>query len=929
MHRVTEFAPNLTIGGSASRRGHVALALADTGAPYDDALADWEHVVVYYAAIRSEGSGRVRRPARPAVAARHLLAHRRRPEPPGPRPRPPRRGAARRRGHRAVPVGRRRHGRPPRSTSWAPGGTRSPAARTNLMTVHLTSTVRMGEDRAPHRRRQLRPGVGLPRTCGSTTRRCCPTPRASTRRRRSWPSPPATPTSSWPRHDPPPARGAGPAAARRPASPLQPRQVPVTDTVPSDVPMPDARRRPPSSPARPAGWARTWCGPSSAQRERVRCLVPVDDDAAPLALAVAGRRGRGRRRPRPRHRRPALRRRRRRRRGRSTPPRSSTRPRSTREFFDVNVGGTQLVLDRARRAGAAGSCTCRRTRRSAPTRRPTTGSPRTRPTTRTSGYGQSKHEAEQLVQQAHDRGDLPTVIVRPPWFYGPYQPRAADPVLPHRPPGPLPAGRRRHPAPLDGLHRQPGARPAPGRGGRQGARATPTGSPTPSPTSCARSWPPCAGARGRGPADVGARHAPRCPRAAARLAERVDALLQGRGPLPAGGPRARRAQGHDRLRHLAGPRRARLRADASRCTRACAPASAGASTTGSSSDEPAPSSSPAAAATSGRSSSTARWPGATGSASSTSTRRPTERGSTYVAGDVRDLRRRCARPATASTWCSTTSPRCRWPRTASCSGRSTSPAPPTCCSPPATRASPRSCTRRRAPSSASPSPTRSPRTRPGRPLEAYGRAKLEAEHAVPRRGRRRARRDDRPAPHDPRPRPARASWPSCSSSWPRAPPSSCSAAATTATSSCTPTTWPTPCLRAADREKPTTYNIGATEFGTMRETLQALVDHAGTGSRVRSLPAGAGPPRHAGPRHGRAGAVRAVPLAALRRVAVVRHHPGPAPSSAGSRSTPTRRWSIESYEWFLAHRGSLDGEHRSHHQSPVRLGLLKVLKRLP
>ena len=38
------------------------------------------------------------------------------------------------------------------------------------------------------------------------------------------------------------------------------------------------------------------------------------------------------------------------------------------------------------------------------------------------GYGRSKYEAEQLVQQAHDRGDLATVIVRAPWFYGPYQP---------------------------------------------------------------------------------------------------------------------------------------------------------------------------------------------------------------------------------------------------------------------------------------------------------------------------------------------------------------------------------------------------------------------------------------------------------------------------------------------------------------------------
>ncbi|HEY7438319.1 MAG TPA: GMC family oxidoreductase [Acidimicrobiia bacterium] len=59
VHRVTEFSPYLTIGGSASRRGHVALALADSSADYQDALEHWTDVVVYYAAIRSEGSGRV------------------------------------------------------------------------------------------------------------------------------------------------------------------------------------------------------------------------------------------------------------------------------------------------------------------------------------------------------------------------------------------------------------------------------------------------------------------------------------------------------------------------------------------------------------------------------------------------------------------------------------------------------------------------------------------------------------------------------------------------------------------------------------------------------------------------------------------------------------------------------------------------------
>jgi nucleoside-diphosphate-sugar epimerase len=38
------------------------------------------------------------------------------------------------------------------------------------------------------------------------------------------------------------------------------------------------------------------------------------------------------------------------------------------------------------------------------------------------GYGQSKFEAEQLVQRSHERGDVPSVIVRAPWFYGPHQP---------------------------------------------------------------------------------------------------------------------------------------------------------------------------------------------------------------------------------------------------------------------------------------------------------------------------------------------------------------------------------------------------------------------------------------------------------------------------------------------------------------------------
>ncbi len=46
------------------------------------------------------------------------------------------------------------------------------------------------------------------------------------------------------------------------------------------------------------------------------------------------------------------------------------------------------------------------------------------------------------------------------------------------------------------------------------------------------------------------------------------------------------------------------------------------------------------------------------------------------------------------------------------------------------------------------------------------------------------------------------------------------------------------CLLAARKPGYAAYNIGADEFGTMRETLEGLVEHAGTGSKVRSLPYG-------------------------------------------------------------------------------------------
>jgi nucleoside-diphosphate-sugar epimerase len=95
---------------------------------------------------------------------------------------------------------------------------------------------------------------------------------------------------------------------------------------------------------------------------------------------------------------------------------------TTRELFDVNVGGTQLMLDRARRAGTARFVHVSSNSPFGVNPGPDDLFTEASPYDPYMGYGRSKQEAEQLVQQAHSRGDLATVTVRAPWFYGPYQP---------------------------------------------------------------------------------------------------------------------------------------------------------------------------------------------------------------------------------------------------------------------------------------------------------------------------------------------------------------------------------------------------------------------------------------------------------------------------------------------------------------------------
>lgn len=146
MHRVTEFAPNLTIGGSITRRGHAALALAEAGLPASDAMDHWEQLGVYYSAIRSDAVGAVYAvPGLRAPVVTYRLTD----------------GDMSRLARGLIHLGEvllaagatelypSVTGGPVvrRSDELAAWWDAASRRRANLMTVHMTSTVRIGEDR--------------------------------------------------------------------------------------------------------------------------------------------------------------------------------------------------------------------------------------------------------------------------------------------------------------------------------------------------------------------------------------------------------------------------------------------------------------------------------------------------------------------------------------------------------------------------------------------------------------------------------------------------------------------------------------------------------------------------------------------------------------------------------------------------------------
>ena len=135
------------------------------------------------------------------------------------------------------------------------------------------------------------------------------------------------------------------------------------------------------------------------------------------------------------------------------------------------------------------------------------------------------------------------------------------------------------------------------------------------------------------------------------------------------------------------------------------------------------------------------------------------------------------------------------------------------------------------------------------------------------------------------------------------------------------------CILAAERPGPRAYNIGAERFGTMRETIEALIEHAGTASQVRSVPAAP-----AAAAMNLTSALNLSPLGAYHALMY-----GEDMYFDGTRAREELGWTprysnaemfCESYDWYLEHRDAvLAQKNASHHRSAVKQGILDLVSR--
>lgn len=133
------------------------------------------------------------------------------------------------------------------------------------------------------------------------------------------------------------------------------------------------------------------------------------------------------------------------------------------------------------------------------------------------------------------------------------------------------------------------------------------------------------------------------------------------------------------------------------------------------------------------------------------------------------------------------------------------------------------------------------------------------------------------------------------------------------------------CLLAAQHAGPSIVNAGTDRFGTMREALEGLCRHAGTGARVRSLPA-----RPTSLAMRAAAGAGLAPFAPYHWIMYSRsmwfdiEH---AQVELGWRPRYSNdEMFAASYDWFLGHRADTVGAHASHHRTTAKQGALRAMK---
>lgn len=135
------------------------------------------------------------------------------------------------------------------------------------------------------------------------------------------------------------------------------------------------------------------------------------------------------------------------------------------------------------------------------------------------------------------------------------------------------------------------------------------------------------------------------------------------------------------------------------------------------------------------------------------------------------------------------------------------------------------------------------------------------------------------------------------------------------------------CYLAGEKPGPAIFNAGTDRFGTMYEALDDLCRHAGTGARVRHLPA-----RPAAAVMRLTAATRLSPFAPYHWMMYSRsmwfdiQH---VQTAVGWQP----KWSnsemfVQSYDWFLHNRSNVDDSARSSHRRSARQGALSILKNL-